>query len=329
MKHAQIKMLLAGAGLMGKTHLEVARKLGTVKYVGVVDVKEQLGRKLAASFGLPAYADPQAAIDATRPDAVDLCIPTPWHRPMVAICAARGVHVLCEKPIALTGADARAIRTMATKAGIRVMIAHVLRFWPEYAFTVAAARQGLFGKIRTVECRRLSAPPGWNSWMMRPGLGDGAVVDLQIHDMDFILQLLGRPRTILASGTQANGAFNAVVNRLEYSSGAVVESKASFIMPPSYPFRMTFAIEFEKGVIDMDSWRKKGQRLRVYPARGKSTCPKLEQLDPYGAEIDYFARRLRDGKPFARAPLAESITALDMCLASRKSCTTGRSICFK
>ncbi|MDO9542616.1 MAG: Gfo/Idh/MocA family oxidoreductase [Kiritimatiellia bacterium] len=329
MKHAQIKMLLAGAGFMGRVHLETARKLASVKYIGVVDVKEPLARKLAASFGLKAYTDLDTAIEATTPDAVDLCVPTPWHRPMVAICAARSVHVLCEKPIALTGADARDIRTMAAKTGIRVMIAHVLRFWPEYAFTVAVARRGLFGKIRAVECRRLSAPPGWNSWMMRPELGGGAVLDLQIHDMDFILQLLGKPATIWSEGIQNSGAFIEVVNRLEYFSGTIVEVKASFLMPLSYPFRMAFSVEFEKGVFEMDSWRAKGKRLRIYPARGKMYCPKLEQLDPYGAEIDYFARRLRAGKPFSRAPLDESITALDLCLASKKSCATGRNVCLR
>ncbi|MDO9542396.1 MAG: Gfo/Idh/MocA family oxidoreductase [Kiritimatiellia bacterium] len=324
-----IRMLLIGAGFMGRIHLDAARKLAPVKYVGVVDVNERLARKLAASFGLKAYTDPETAIDATRPDAVDLCVPTPWHRPMVAICAARGVHVLCEKPIALARSDALAIKTLAAKTGIRIMIAHVLRFWPEYAFTAAAARQGRFGKIRAVECRRLSPPPGWNSWMMRPGLGDGAVVDLQIHDMDFIVQLLGKPAAVRADGVQQGGAFNSVANRLYYPSGAVVLVKASFMMPASYPFRMAFLVEFEKGVIDLDSWRPKGEQLRIYPARGKAICPKLEQGNAYGAEIDYFVRRLRDGKPFSRVPLDESIAALDLCLASKRSCVTGRSVCLK
>jgi len=319
-----VRILLIGAGLMGRVHLEAARKLASAKYIGVADVNEQLSRKLAAAFGLKAFADLETAMEATGPEAVDLCVPTPRHRPLVAICAARGAHVLCEKPIALTRSDALAIKTLAAKAGIRVMIAQVLRFWPEYAFTVAAARLGKFGKIRAVECRRLSAPPGWNSWMMRPGLGEGAVVDLQIHDMDFVLQLLGKPRAIQAQGIRHDGAFNMVASRLEYSSGTIADIKASYLMPPSYPFRMAFTVEFEQGVIEMDSWRPKGERLRIYPAQGKAFCPKLDRANAYGAEIDYFARRLRDGKPFARVPLSESIAALDMCLASKRSCAAGR-----
>ena len=336
MRFKPVKMLLIGAGFMGKVHLEAARKLASINYVGVVDVKETLGRALAASFGLKAYTDPETAIEATTPDAMDLCVPTPFHRPLVEVCAKHSIHVLCEKPIALTGADARDIRTMATKAGIRVMIAQVLRFWPEYVFTVAAARRGMFGKIRSVECRRLSSPPGWNSWMMQPDFGGGAVVDLQIHDMDFVLQLLGKPAAIRAKGRLVDSTFNAVFNHLEYSSGVIAEVKASYLMPASYPFRMAFSVEFEKGVIDMDSWRSKDERLRIYPARGlprvwrgQASSPKLEQADAYGAEIDYFARQLRSGKPFDRVPLTESIAALELCLASKSSCVAGHRIIVK
>ena len=324
-----VNMILVGAGFMGKTHLKASESLASARYIGIVDAHRPAAEALAKEYGVPAFDDVISAINVLKPDAADICAPTTRHLPIIIACAENRVNVLCEKPIALTKADANAVRMLAAKTGIRVMIAQVLRFWPEYAFAAAFARRGTFGKIKAVECRRLSSPPAWNSWMMRPDAGGGAVLDLQIHDMDFVLQLLGRPAAICSRGVLFNDAFNTVFNRLEYSSGVIAEVKASFLMPPSYPFRMAFSVEFEKGIIEMDSWREKGKRLGIYPARGKMYCPKLEQLDPYGAEIDYFARRLRAGKSFSRVPLDDSITALDMCLASKRSCATGQSVRLK
>lgn len=103
-------------------------------------------------------------------------------------------------------------------------------------------------------------------------------------------------------------------------------TQASYLMPHSHPFRMYFSIETEEAVAEMDSWRPVGGRLRVFPKRGKAFCPKLAPVDAYGAEIGYFARCLLSGRPFDRVPLEESIGALEMCLASARSCRTGRAV---
>jgi predicted dehydrogenase len=315
-------MILAGAGLMGKTHLESARNLRSVRYVAVADTDENRAGTLAGEYGLPSFGNPEEAIRKLKPDAVDVCVPTPFHLPLVRTCAAHGVHVLCEKPIALSRTDAHAIRRIAREKRIRVMVAQVLRFWPEYVYTVEAVQRRTFGRILAVDCARLSPPPGWNSWMLRPEMGGGAVIDLQIHDMDFVLQLLGKPSAIQASGRKYRGTFNAIHNQWIYPSGIPVTTEASFIMPETYPFRMYFSIELEKAVLEMDFWRPKGERLKVFPVRGKVQCPVRGDHDAYGVEIEYFANCLRKSAPFKRVPLQESITALDICLASARSCQT-------
>ncbi len=162
--------------------------------------------------------------------------------------------------------------------------------------------------------------------MLLPEAGGGAVIDLQIHDMDFVLQLLGKPQSIQAVGRLHKGAVNAVYNRLVYSKGIPVWTEASFLMPESYPFRMFFKIEIEKAILEMDCWRSKGERLKVFPQKGQSYFPVLPKNDAYREEIDYFAKRLLDGEKFSNVPLEESILALKLCLASEKSCLSYETV---
>ena len=321
-----VRMILVGAGFMGRTHLGAAGKLASVQFVGVVDPHRPAAKALAAKYGIPDFETLEEGLRVLAPDAADICTPTPSHLPMIRVCAARGTHVLCEKPLALTPVDAERIRHLCSQKSIRMMTAQVLRFWPEYVYALEAARRGKYGRIKSVLCRRLSSPPGWNSWMIKSGIGDGAALDLQVHDMDFILQLLGKPAVIQASGTEWGGAFNAVRNRLVYPGGISAITEASYLMPVSYPFRMAFTLEFEKAVLEMDSWRPKGERLSLHPARGSSSFPVLSDESAYGAEIDYFARKLKAGKPFTRVPIEGVIDVLKMCRASIKSCRTGKGV---
>lgn len=321
-----VRMILVGAGFMGEAHLGAAGGLASVRYVGVVDPRRPAAKALAAKCGIPDFDTLEEGLRALQPDAADICTPTPSHLPMIRTCAAHGTHVLCEKPLALTPGDAERIRRICDEKAIRLMTAQVLRFWPEYVYALDVARRGKYGGIRSVLCRRLSSPPGWNSWMMKPGIGDGAGLDLQVHDMDFVYQLLGKPAAIQASGTDWGGAVNAVRNRLVYPGGVSAMTEASYLMPASYPFRMAFTLELEKSVLEMDSWRAKGERLSVHPARGKSFLPILSSASAYGAEIDYFARMLKAGKPFARVPMDGVIDVLRMCRASIISCRTGQGV---
>lgn len=321
-----LNLLLAGAGFMGREHLKAARDLPAALFVGVMDSNAALAEKLGAEYGLPAFADLAAAVRQTRPAAVDICVPTPFHRPLVEQCARHRLHVLCEKPIARTLEDARAIQQVAAQAGIRVMVAQVIRFWPEYRFIRKAVKAGTYGRILAVDCKRLSAPPAWNSWMLDARKGGGCAVDLQIHDLDFVYQLLGKPREIRAVGRKFQGTINAAVNQLVYPEPIPVTVEASSLMPPSYPFRMFFKIEFEQAVAEMDFWRPKGQRLKLFPAQGEAFFPTLELKDAYREEIDYFARQILTGAPFAEVPLEDSILALELCLASEQAGLTGQPV---
>lgn len=326
MSKQTLQALLVGAGFMGKTHLKAAEGLDTVRYVGVVDPSAAAARSLADAYGLEAFADLADAVDRLKPDAVDICAPTPSHASAAMFCASRGLAVLCEKPIALTLEDALSVQGTFARSNGRIMVAQVLRFWPEYRYAFDAVREKRYGEVLSIDCRRLASPPSWNAWMTKEEIGGGAVIDLQIHDMDFIRRVLGKPAAIDAVGRTEQGAINAVTNRLYYPFAVSARSQASYLMPASYPFRMFFSIEFEIAVMEMDFWREKGQRLKVFPKDGAAFAPELEEENAYRNEIAYFARQVLRGDPFAESPLDEAIGALEMCLASKRSCASGNPV---
>ncbi|MBN1435465.1 MAG: Gfo/Idh/MocA family oxidoreductase [Sedimentisphaerales bacterium] len=325
MANKPIKMVLAGAGFIGREHLKSAKGLELVEYVGIADPCEVAAKEASVQYNLPCFSDLSEAIASLKPDAVDVCVPTPYHLAQVEICAEHGVNVLCEKPMEITLDAARRMAQIAEDSGIRLMIAQVMRFWPEYRYVREASEDGRYGKIVSVDCKRLSSPPGWNSWLMDETKSGGAAIDLQIHDMDFVLQLLGTPRSLTAWGRDQTGGVNALVTKLDYDNGIPVFLETSFLMPASYPFRMFFKVEFEEATFEMDFWRPKGQRLKIYPVDGdvKEVCV---TDDAYCDEIDYFAKQLAAGKPFDAVPLDESIRALELCCASVESCRVHKPV---
>jgi len=321
-----VRMVLAGAGFMGREHIKCTRESDCVSYVAVVDTNPQVGQSLAAEYELPFYQDIHTALTSVSPDAVDICTPTVFHLPMIQVCAERGVSVLCEKPLAHTPTDAQAIARIVQSSGIRLMVAQVIRFWPEYRYVRQLTKNGTFGRILAIDCKRLSCPPSWNSWMLNSEIRGGAIIDMQVHDLDFVYQLLGKPSTLSSLGLRKGGGVNKVATMLTYPSPTPVLVEASMLMPKSFPFRMYFKIEFEQATAEMDFWRPKGQRLKVFPDNGDAFCPEMDHSDAYRSEIEYFARQLAANQAFDEAPFEETIESLNLCFLSAESCANGRTL---
>lgn len=320
MKDSKVNMLLIGAGVIGKVHVDSARGLNNIKYVGVVDIDKDKADKFARQYNIKGYTSVTEAIDELQPDAVDICTPTPYHLPVIEQCADKVKNILCEKPITLDHASAMEVEEIVEKEKVKLMVSQILRFFPEYIYATETTRKKTYGKLQSVGCKRLSPPLTSNSWMLNDKTGGGAVIDLQVHDMDFVLQICGKPQAIMAHGIESKGGINTVYNNLYYLDDINVTVESCFVMPPSYPFRMYYQIVYDKAVIDFDFWRPAGEQVRVFPEGGQEFCPELVPQEVYRVEISYFAQQIINNKEFDRVPLNESIYALQMCLASRQSC---------
>lgn len=147
-----LKVGVVGCGFMGKMHSSVYAMLPNAEFVGVYDVSEERGKPVAEKHGVAFFSDFEAF--AASVDAIDICLPTYLHAEYTVKAAELKKHVLCEKPMALTTADAEKMVAACKENGVRLMIAHCIRFWPEYALLKKLTVEGQLGALVSLNLTR-------------------------------------------------------------------------------------------------------------------------------------------------------------------------------
>ncbi|MBL8056224.1 MAG: Gfo/Idh/MocA family oxidoreductase [Anaerolineales bacterium] len=214
---AGIKVGVIGVGRMGQRHCRVYANLRGAQLMGVTDANPELGRKVAQQYDVPYFAKLEDLL--AKVDAVSLVTPTPFHADLARRCLDYGVHVLVEKPIAATLAEAEALTAAAEASGKVVMVGHIERF--------NAAYMELKNVLETltplaVNFRRLSAFAGSNTDV-------DVVLDLMIHDTNLVLDLVGaEPIRVDAYGLNvASSTIDHATVNLGFAAGPLVNLTAS------------------------------------------------------------------------------------------------------
>lgn len=310
-------VVLVGCGFMGRMHGTVYGLLDGAQLVAAVDHKADARAAYADKFGVPTYETLEEALAAHDVHVVDICLPTDLHRAFTEKAAAAEKHVLCEKPMALTVADAEAMKAACAEAGVQLMIGHCIRFWPEYALLKQLVDDGSLGKLRSVNLTRYGQFPSWSSdnWLASEARSGGGVLDMHIHDSDFAHFLLGDPDEVVAFGTVDGRGPSHVFSTMRFGD-AIVHLEGGWNLPPGAPFKMAFRAIFERGAALFDAGP-----MTVY-ADGKEPWepefPKMEaagggnisDLGGYYHEIRYFIDRLTEGKPLETVTPDSSIRSL-------------------
>ncbi len=266
--------------------------------------------------------DPAALLAMTNVNVVDVCLPTPAHLRIVTAALAAGKHVLCEKPMARTSAEAREIAQAAAAARGRFMPAMCLRFWSEWVWLKQAFVAQTYGKLRSLTIRRLGAMPA--GWFSNGKLSGGAILDLHIHDTDFIYYLFGKPAAVFSRGYRgASGEIDHVQTHYLYGGSAdapLVSAEGSWAMDAAWPFSMRYTVNFERASADYDSSRT--PTLMLY-AGGKTEDVTVPTQDGYFGELRYFVDCVSAGKVPDRVTAADAVAGLEIVEAERKSAETG------
>jgi predicted dehydrogenase len=315
---------LLGGGFMARTHAASYAALGDRAQVRVVCALDG-AEAIAAELGAEVSDDWEAAVAAPGIDAVDVCLPTPLHRPVVMRALAAGRHVLLEKPIALTLEDADAIGAAASAAGRVLMVGHVLRYFPEVVEMRRLIESGELGRPLSATALRLSPPPDWNEWMQDPARSGGVLVDMMVHDFDILNALLGPARRVQAA-MSAGGRHVQMLVEHEAGSAAVEGSHA---MPASFPFTAGLRVLCENGVLDHRFIAGAGDEvadamqsvLGIHPADGEARRFH-EARDPWGAQIEHFLDCVETGSEPRDGSFAQARAALAVALAARRSAET-------
>ncbi|MCK4245325.1 MAG: Gfo/Idh/MocA family oxidoreductase [Candidatus Omnitrophica bacterium] len=334
-----VRIGVIGAGFMGGMHSQCYALLPGAKLIGIADIRKEKAEELAKKFGATAYQDAQALLKNSEVDAVDICLPTYIHKEWVVKAANSGKHLLCEKPIALSLKDANEMVDVARKNNITFMIAQVIRFWPEYIRLKEIKDSGELGRLLSLALTRLSPLPtwGWENWLQIPEKSGSALFDLHIHDTDYILYLLGRPKTLFSSGTKIKGGYGHIFSLFEYPD-SIVSAEGGWDFVDTLPFRMAFVARFEKGVVEYNTSYNKP--FGIYTA-GKSEYPKLgediprvtdtsgniSELGGYYNEIKYFVECVQAKKKPTVVTPEDARDSLALVLKEMESAEKGEKIC--
>ncbi len=337
-----IKVGLVGYGFMGRMHAQCYEATGQARLVAVADLEPRNRAEAEEKLNCRAFSTLSEMLDSVEVDAVDICTPTYLHEEGVMAAVQARKDILLEKPMALTLDACDRMIEAVRKARLKMMVAHVIRFWPEYQVVKELVDSGKYGRVEWLSARRLSPPPtwAWQGWLLDPGRSGGAVLDLHIHDLDFIAWLVGKPKKLQSCGSPGpNGGMDSVLTLgWDHPTGAKSVAEGSLVLAPSFPFNMALLVACEKATICFDSGASPS--LVVYPMEGEAFAPELPapqveastatqgniaSLGGYYNEIKYFLDCLEEGKSPATVTLEEAREAVRLCLAAAQSARSDKT----
>ena len=264
------------------------------------------------------YTDYMELLKNPEIEAVDICLPTYLHKEVTIAALKSGKHVICEKPIARSIADAKEMVDASVETGKTLMIAQCIRFSPEYSYLKELKDTEKYGKLLSANFARLLGPPDWSegNWYLNPELSGGAILDLHIHDADFIAYCFGLPEAVSSAGVEHEGDINYVHTCYDYGAyGPIVVAEGGWGLPKTkLPFRMTFMATYERATIEYV-----GGVLTLYPEREDPRVPELENISIYDAELRYFYKCLEDGVKPTRASAEATLDTMRIIEAEKKS----------
>lgn len=203
---ASLRAGVIGAGFIAvRGHVPGYRSVPGVEVAAICDVKEERARATAQEFAIPRYyTDYREMLRAERLDLVSVCSPNAFHAQMTVDALQAGAHVLCEKPMALTYADASRMVETSRKTGRSLTVGFHNRYRPEMLAAKQAIGDGLLGSVYYVKASmmRRSGIPGYGSWFTNKDLaGGGTMLDIGCHILDMALWLVGHPKPLTVSGS--------------------------------------------------------------------------------------------------------------------------------
>jgi predicted dehydrogenase len=307
---------------MGRMHAVVYGSLERAQVVAVVDRISERAEEFAREFGCRGFGTLEAALGAEDVDVVDICLPTYLHREFAEGAAAAGKHVFCEKPMALTVADAEAMVEACERSGSRLMIGHCIRFWPEYALLKKLVDEETMGSLLSVNLTRYGEFPTWSSenWLADEAKAGGGALDMHIHDTDYALYLLGSPLAMTSAGTDDGRGIGQIFTTMKFPGGAIAHLEGGWNLPPGTPFKMAFRAIFERGAAIMDAGPmtiyEKGKPPYVpeFPKMEASGGGNISDLGGYYHELAEFVDCVLDERPFTVSTPESSLESLRVVL---------------
>lgn len=322
-----VRFGIAGAGHMGARHAACLRASPEATLAGVWSRTVEHAALLAADNQAQVYPTLQEMVCDPGLDAVIIATP-PGHHAEAALAAIRaGKHAIVEKPLARTMADAELMLREAERAGVHLLTGHVVRFFPAFRALHDQVVSGTIGQPAVIHMSRETATPlsGWRADMAE---GGGVILDLGIHEFDWLLWTLGPISRVYsrALSRSGRGADDYALATLRFESGAIAEVESSALRAGG--FRTYGEIAGDQGLVTYDS--ELDQALTVdTDAPGRAVWQGLPTSyagrSPYVQQLEHWVRCIR-GQEEPEVGPDQACAALRVALAALESAECGKAV---
>lgn len=295
-----LKVGLVGVGGISGAHIPAWENRKDAELVALCDIRAE---RLEQYPDKRHYSDFVEMLNNEKLDIIDICLPTYLHADYAVMAMEKGINVICEKPISLNECDVERVYSTAEKNNVKFMVAHVLRFWPEYTLLKEIYDTKKYGKLLSATMIRLGCYPrwSWDGWMMDEKRSGLVPFDLHIHDLDYIVYAFGKPQNVAYKfrSKLPDQDFMSVV----YDYGDFIINTEASWYKTSYPFTAEFRFQFEDAVVSNENGKmiiylKDDEKIDLSEdAQGDTGSINLPKSDAYAVEINYFADCVKNNTP--------------------------------
>jgi len=340
------RIAVIGAGLIGQKHAALIASSTVATLAGICD-SDGSRAQVAQECQTPFYQRLELLLEQEKPEGAIIAIPNHWHASVAETCAAYGVHLLVEKPIADTLAGAERIITAAQGAGIQVLVGHHRRHNPLIAQTRTLMQQGAVGKLIGVSVLwTLRKPDGYfqTTWRTQRPNGGPALINL-IHEIDSLRFICGEITQVYAQSSSAIRGFaveDSLTATLTFANGALGSVLLSDVAAapwsyeattgenPSY-FRTTEDCyhfigttgAFAFPTMKLWSYADPNQAGWQHPLTARTLT--VEAVDPLVLQLEHFCRVIR-GEEAPLVNAVEGTRSLAVILALLQSAATSQPV---
>jgi len=341
----RIRIAVAGAGLIGRRHVELIRQSASCDLAAIVD-PAPAAAALARNCDVPVYPTLAELFAARRPDAVIVATPNVLHAPNGIACARHGVPVLVEKPIADSLSSAQQMIDAAERAGIALLVGHHRRHSPILAKARDIVQQGRLGRLVAIVGSALFHKPDSyfadGPWRREPG--GGPILINMIHEVDDLRSVCGEIDAVQALASSAIRGFaveDTATIGLRFANGAL----GSFVLSDaaaaarsweqtsgenasyaSYPDEDCYLISGVDGSLCVPTMRLKTvitERSWWQPMREEIVS--VERADPLARQLEHFCAVIRgEARPLVEG--RDALQTLRVTLAIVEAARTGRIV---
>ncbi len=242
------------------------------------------------------YTNIDEMLEKEQFDFVDICLPTYLHSETTIKALDRGLHVLCEKPMALSEEECDRMIEAAKRNDRKLMIGQCLRFWPHYLVLKDYVDSGKFGKVNSAYFFRGGHTPRWSyeNWMVKKEKSGGCILDQHIHDVDLVNWLFGMPEAVSTLGRVVvpGSGYDVMSTNYIYPDGKVINAQGDWTLNGDNGFIMEYRVNFEKGNLIL-----KDYIVFIHPNEDPKIQAELEPGVGHYFEIKYFVECILNDKP--------------------------------